>query len=123
MESLYCWCDAEKERPHIFGPNCAEWWWKNGEDIQEKLIEPVCGACGLRFDENPTCLYDTFEGLEQDSSQCDRKPVTVLECACDCGAVFPLEHRVSCAGVLCAARALGVPAAIVSPLLDSMVVQ
>lgn len=32
MEHLHCWCDAHKEKPHIFDFLCAEWWWKNGED-------------------------------------------------------------------------------------------
>ena len=32
MEHLHCWCDAHKEKPHLFDFLCAEWWWKNGED-------------------------------------------------------------------------------------------
>lgn len=38
MESLYCWCEAQKERPHIYGPECAEWWWKNGEDVRAQWL-------------------------------------------------------------------------------------
>lgn len=31
-DSLLCWCEAHKAKPHLRDSFCFEWWWKNGED-------------------------------------------------------------------------------------------
>lgn len=76
----------------------------------------VCCYCGVVYDENPTLEYDAFDGIDETTGN----KCIDLQCACDCGAVFPMDHRLNCGGILCESRAMGVPVELVPSLLRSI---